>query len=91
MTLGELETYLALEIVGAYHARVHKAIGLPPNAAWNQRIAEVAARTPKDPRLFLIDFLPAKTRILQRDGVHLFQFAIGPRIFAGCLGAATPR
>jgi putative transposase len=73
LTLGELETYLALEIVGAYHARVHKALGLPPNAAWNERIAEVAARTPKDPRLFLIDFLPAKTRILQRDGVHLFQ------------------
>lgn len=73
LTLGELETYLALEIVGVYHARAHKALGRPPNAAWNEGIAEMAVRYPKDPRLFLIDFLPAKTRILQRNGLHLFQ------------------
>lgn len=35
MTLRELETYIALEIVGAYHARIHKALDLPPLAAWN--------------------------------------------------------
>ena len=72
LTLGELETYLALEIVGAYHVRVHKALQQPPNAAWNDRIANVAVRQPKDPRRFLIDFLPTKTRILQRNGLHLF-------------------
>lgn len=72
MTLGELETYLALEIVGAYHARVHKALDLPPIAAWTSRIEAVSVRRPADPRQFLIDFLPAETRFLRRDGLHLF-------------------
>ena len=27
---------------------------------------------PTDPRRFLIDFLPAERRVLQRDGLHLF-------------------
>lgn len=30
MTLRELETYLAHEIVGSYHARIHKTLALPP-------------------------------------------------------------
>ena len=72
MTLRELETYLALEIVGAYHARIHKALDLPPVATWNARIADVAVRMPSDPRQFLIDFLPWEERTLQRDGLHLF-------------------
>jgi len=72
MTLRELETYLALEIVGQYHARVHKALAMPPIAAWNARIADVLVRMPSDPRQFLIDFLPFEERILQRDGLHLF-------------------
>ena len=62
MTLRELETYLALEIVGAYNARIHQALGMPPVAAWKARIGAVAVRMPADPRQFLIDFLPAEHR-----------------------------
>ena len=72
MTLRELETYLAHEIVGSYHARIHKALALPPVAAWNARVGDVAVRRPFDPRQFLIDFLPSEKRTLQRDGLHLF-------------------
>lgn len=72
MTLRELETYLALEIVGSYHARVHKALDLPPAAAWNARLGGVMVRMPSDPRQFLIDFLPFEERTLQRNGLHLF-------------------
>jgi len=72
MTLHELETWLTLEIVGVYHARVHRALAVPPNAAWATRIGTVAMRQPADPRQFLIDFLPAERRILQRNGLHLF-------------------
>jgi putative transposase len=72
MTLRELETWLALEIVGVYHARAHRALAMPPNAAWSARIGAVAMRHPPDPRQFLIDFLPAERRVLQRDGLHLF-------------------
>ncbi|MDF9301997.1 Mu transposase C-terminal domain-containing protein [Tritonibacter mobilis] len=72
MTLRELEVYLALEITGAYHARVHKALDLPPQAVWNMAFNEKEPRLPQDPRQFLIDFLPGEERVLQRDGLHLF-------------------
>jgi putative transposase len=72
MTLPELETYIALEIVGSYHARIHRALDVPPAAAWKARIGGVTVRRPSDPRRFLIDFLPVEERILQRDGLHLF-------------------
>lgn len=72
MTLRDLETYLALEITGGYHARVHKALDLPPQAAWNMAVSERASQQVIDKRQFLIDFLPSEERILQRDGLHLF-------------------
>ncbi|MDD9908554.1 MAG: Mu transposase C-terminal domain-containing protein [Ahrensia sp.] len=72
MTLRELETWLALEITGSYHARVHRALDLPPQAVWNARTGDSPPRLPSDPRQFLIDFLPGEERVLQRDGLHLF-------------------
>jgi putative transposase len=81
MTLPELETYLALEITGVYHAREHRALGLAPSAAWSAGLGAVPPRLPADPRRFLIDFLPRETRTLRRDGVHLFQI----RYFADAL------
>ncbi len=66
MTLRELETYIALEIVGAYHARIHKALDLPPAAAWNRRISGTMVRKPSDPRQFLTDFLPCEERTATR-------------------------
>ena len=72
MTLRELEAWLALEIVGVYHARVHRSLCAPPNAVWAAGIAAAPPRAPADPRRFLMDFLPAERRVLQRDGLHLF-------------------
>jgi len=72
MTLQELETWLALEITGSYHARVHSALETTPSAAWAARLDEARFRMPADPRQFLVDFLPSEQRVLQRDGLHLF-------------------
>ena len=72
MTLPELETWLALEITGSYHARIHTALDTAPSAAWAARLDEARLRMPTDLRQFLIDFLPSEQRILQRDGLHLF-------------------
>ena len=72
MTLRELEAWLALEIVGVYRARVHRSLCAPPNAVWAAGIAAAPPRAPADPRRFLMDFLPAERRVLQRDGLHLF-------------------
>ncbi|MGB3386677.1 MAG: Mu transposase C-terminal domain-containing protein, partial [Pseudaminobacter sp.] len=91
MTLSELETYIALEIVGAYHARIHKALDMPPAAAWNARIGETAARMPSDPRQFLIDFLPAEDRVLQRDGLHLFHIRYWSDEFGWLMGRERRR
>ncbi|MCB1349223.1 MAG: DDE-type integrase/transposase/recombinase [Maritimibacter sp.] len=72
MTLGELETWLALEITGSYHARVHSALETTPAAAWAARADAARLRMPADLRQFLVDFLPSEQRVLQRDGFHLF-------------------
>lgn len=72
MTLDELETWLALEITGSYHARVHSALETTPLAAWQARGGDATLRMPTDPRQFLVDFLPSEQRVLQRDGLHLF-------------------
>ncbi len=72
MTLGELETWLALEITGSYHARVHSVLQKTPSAAWAAQADEAKLRMPVDLRQFLVDFLPSEQRVLQRDGLHIF-------------------
>lgn len=72
MTLHELETWLALEINGSYHVRVHSGLETTPSAAWGGRGDQVRLRMPTDLRQFLVDFLPSEQRVLQRDGLHLF-------------------
>ena len=72
MTLAELETWLALEITGSYHARVHSALETTPAVVWATRVEEAQLRMPADLRQFLVDFLPSEQRVLQRDGLHLF-------------------
>lgn len=72
MTLAELETWLALEITGSYHACIHSALETTPSAAWGLRAGEPKVRMPADLRQFLVDFLPSEQRVLQRDGFHLF-------------------
>jgi putative transposase len=74
MTLTELETWLAIEIVGVYHARIHSAIKVPPVTAWEEAVAArpVAMRHPVDPQQFLYDFLPCEHRKVRRDGIRLF-------------------
>lgn len=74
MTLAELEQWLALEISGSYHARIHSALKLPPELAWQDMIATRpgAVRYPPDTKQFLYDFLPFEHRIVRRDGIRLF-------------------
>jgi putative transposase len=72
MTLADLETWLALEITGSYHARIHSALETTPSAAWGLSADQSKLRMPADLRQFLVDFLPSEQRVLQRDGFHLF-------------------
>ena len=73
MTLDELECWMALEIV-RYYADIHRSLGIPPIAAWQDSLARCATplRQPFDPESFRIDFLPSVERMVRRDGIHLF-------------------
>lgn len=55
MTLDELEQWLALQIVGRYHADIHRAFRLPPNAAWQDAVACRALRHRSRLGLLVID------------------------------------
>ena len=72
MTLHELEIWLALEITGSFHARVHSVLDTTPLAVWTEGTGQVSSRMPADLQQFLVDFLPSEQRVLQRDGLHLF-------------------
>lgn len=73
MTLAELEKWLAIEVVGVYHARLHNGIGRPPFAAWETLMRRPqSVRHPQDLDQFLLDFLPFEYRTIRRDGVRLF-------------------
>ena len=42
LTLRELEKAFALDVLGPYHMEVHSTLGIPPLAAWSERLARRA-------------------------------------------------
>jgi hypothetical protein len=72
MTLRELETYLAVEITGSYHQRIHGGLHRAPIAVWREFSALTPLRMPKDRIAFWVSFLPDDKRVLRPDGLHLF-------------------
>jgi putative transposase len=72
LTLPELERWLALQIAGVYHLTVHSALGKTPVAAWQEGVAKgkPPIRHPAGADAFFLDFLPAVSRTIQRDGIH---------------------
>ena len=69
LSLTELDTAIGHYIVGNYHQRPHREIGLPPTRAW---IGE--GWLPRMPdsleALDLLLVMVAKSRIVRRDGIH---------------------
>jgi putative transposase len=74
MTFDELERWLTLEIVGRYHADIHRALKIPPRLAWEDAVPSrrEPLRLPYDEHRFVLDFLPFEERVVRRDGLHLF-------------------
>jgi putative transposase len=74
MTFDELERWLTLEIVGRYHADIHRALKIPPRLAWEDAVLarHERLRLPYDEHRFVLDFLPSEERAIRRDGLHLF-------------------
>lgn len=91
LTLAELERWLTVAIAKFYHLRPHAGLaGEAPLRRYQEGVRALAAEgrappSPRDPRAFLIDFLPAVRRTLRRDGVvidhvHYFSDALKPWI-----------
>ena len=72
LTLPDLERWLALQIAGVYHNSPHSALGKTPLEAWRESLDRMREppRTPADPTEFFLDFLPAVSRRIERDGIH---------------------
>jgi putative transposase len=76
LTLDELERWLAVAITKYYHLRPHEGLdGQAPLRRWHDGVAALAAEgaipVPRDPRAYLVDFLPVLRRSLQRDGIRI--------------------
>lgn len=91
LTLAELERWLAVAIAKLYHLRPHGGLdGEAPLRRYQEGVRALAAEglalpSPRDPRAFLIDFLPVVRRTLRRDGIvidhiHYFSDALKPWI-----------
>jgi putative transposase len=70
-TLRELERWIAIEIAGKYHHRIHSALLRPPVAVWRDLQGDVDFDLPPDRMAFWTSFLPEERRCLLKDGIHL--------------------
>ena len=87
MTLRELENFLAVEIAGSYHQRIHAGLQRAPIAVWREFSAAAPLRMPSDRMKFWISFLPDDRRVLRPDGLHLF----GLKYWHGALARSVGR
>jgi putative transposase len=77
LTLEELERWLAVAITKYYHLHPHEGMDDEiPLHRYEQGLQVLIAANktipiPRDPRTFLIDFLPVVRRSLQRDGITI--------------------
>ena len=71
MTLAELERWIGLEIAGKYHQNVHRGVHAIPAQLWDRSISRAPTTLVKDPERFVIDFLPAETRQVGRNGFQI--------------------
>jgi putative transposase len=85
MTLGELESWFAQQIVGRYHQEPHRGLkGGTPSGAWALHTSQPLP--PSSLKRFRIDFLPAIARTLRRDGVVFENLRYWHPIFTQWLG-----
>jgi putative transposase len=70
-TLRELEKWMAIEIAGKYHQRIHSTLLRPPLAVWREQQGAVDFDLPPDRMAFWTSFLPQERRRLLKDGIHL--------------------
>jgi putative transposase len=93
LTLSELQRIFALEVLGRYHNEVHSTLGIPPLAAWAERLDRRPSPPviPHDPREFLCSFLPFKEVTIRREGIRLHNIFYYDDVLTTWLGKDTRR
>jgi putative transposase len=71
MTMVELGQWIALEIAGRYHHQVHRGLHAVPAQVWDRAIKHQRRALIDNPIRFTIDFLPAETRRITKNGFQL--------------------
>lgn len=71
MTMAELERWIALEIAGRYHQHVHRGVHAIPAQLWEQSVRRKPPAFVTDASRFVLDFLPAETRRVGRNGFQI--------------------
>jgi putative transposase len=71
MTMVELGLWIALEIAGRYHQQIHRGIHAVPALVWDRAIKHRRRSVIDDPTRFTIDFMPAETRRITKNGFQL--------------------
>ncbi|AWJ91927.1 hypothetical protein Sp245p_19210 (plasmid) [Azospirillum baldaniorum] len=76
ITQSEFEWWLALQIVGIYHASEHRQLLRPPLAVWEEAIAALPLHRRREPPAnddpLLLDFLPFRTPAVGGQTIQLF-------------------
>ncbi|SMH61466.1 Mu transposase C-terminal domain-containing protein [Azospirillum agricola] len=76
ITQSEFERWMALQIVGIYHASQHRQLLRPPVAVWDEAIAALPAHRRREPPAsddpLLLDFLPFRTPAVDGQTIQLF-------------------
>jgi len=84
LTLDEVEHWLAVAVAKYYHQHPHEGLdGQTPLRRWQEGVTTLLTEggsvpVPRDPRAYLVDFLPVLRRSLQRNGItidHLTYFS----------------
>jgi putative transposase len=71
MTMAELERWIGLEIAGKYHQNVQRGVHAIPAQLWDRLVHRAPPTLVKDPERFVVDFLPAETRRVGRNGFQI--------------------
>lgn len=84
LTLSQVEQYLLAFILLVYHQRSHSTTGEPPSVRW--QTDQFSPRLPASLRDLDILLMLSQTRIIQRDGIHLYSITYWADALANYIG-----
>lgn len=98
MTLREYERHLVNFIVNVYHKSMHSRLHMSPERMWEQGIMGTADApgtgplpVPSDPSRVYLDFLPTEERIIQSNGIQIYNIFYYDQVLDSYINAPDPQ